>query len=213
MRSSVLGRPLHRIIAALAADGLDVAEGTLVGALQQVVPLLAPWAEAIEAHVAASGYVACATQTGWRVFADTPGKDGNRWWLWVFGTDEATVFAIGSLPQRRSARESAGHRPRAGRPRSWPPAGHLLAISTARTSRWPRSRASIRCGASPISDGTSCGPGAAHPDALGQWCHAWTQRFALLYRAHTALRAATTQTESESEAREQALAALPPGLR
>ena len=48
----VLGRPLHRIIAALAADGLDVAEGTLVGALQQVVPLLAPWAEAIEAHVA-----------------------------------------------------------------------------------------------------------------------------------------------------------------
>ena len=50
--------------------------------------------------------------------------------------------------------------------------------------------------------------GAAHPDALGQWCHAWTQRFALLYRAHTALRAATTQTEteSESEAREQALA-------
>ena len=50
--------------------------------------------------------------------------------------------------------------------------------------------------------------GAAHPDALGQWCHAWTQRFALLYRAHAALRAATTQTEteSESEAREQALA-------
>ena len=89
----VLGRPLHRIIAALAADGLDVAEGTLVGALQQVVPLLAPWAEAIEAHVAASGYVR-ADETGWRVFADTPGKDGNRWWLWVFGTDEATVFAI-----------------------------------------------------------------------------------------------------------------------
>ena len=75
----VLGRPLHRIIAALAADGLDVAEGTLVGALQQVVPLLAPWAEAIEAHVAASGYVR-ADETGWRVFAGTPGKDGNRWW-------------------------------------------------------------------------------------------------------------------------------------
>ena len=89
----VLGWPLHRIIAALAADGLDVAEGTLVGALQQVAPLLAPWAEAIEAHVAASGYVR-ADETGWRVFADTPGKDGNRWWLWVFGTDEATVFAM-----------------------------------------------------------------------------------------------------------------------
>ena len=52
--------------------------------------------------------------------------------------------------------------------------------------------------------------GAAHPDALGEWCHAWMQRFALLYRAHAALRAAMTQPPatigSESEAREQALA-------
>jgi transposase len=45
----VLGRPLHRIIAALAADGLDIAEGSLVGALAQIAPLLAPWARAIEA--------------------------------------------------------------------------------------------------------------------------------------------------------------------
>ena len=139
----VLGRPLHRIIAALAADGLDVAEGTLVGALQQVVPLLAPWAEAIEAHVAASGYVR-ADETGWRVFADTPGKDGNRWWLWVFGTDEATVFAMD--PSRSAEvpakvlgidREQAALEAAAGW--SSPP------ISTACTSRWPRSRASIRC--------------------------------------------------------------------
>jgi transposase len=37
----VLGRPLHRVIAALAADGLDVAGGTLAGALRQAAPLLA----------------------------------------------------------------------------------------------------------------------------------------------------------------------------
>ena len=55
--------------------------------------------------------------------------------------------------------------------------------------------------------------GAAHPDALGEWCHAWMQRFALLYRAHAALRAAMTQapgtgneTGSGSGEREQALA-------
>ena len=80
----VLGRPLHRIIAALTADGLEVAEGTLAGALQQIAPLLAPWAEAIEARVAASGYVR-ADETSWQVFADTPGKDGNRWWLTCIG--------------------------------------------------------------------------------------------------------------------------------
>ena len=46
----VLGRPVHRIVQALAADGLDVAAGTLCGALKQVAPLIAPWAAAIAAH-------------------------------------------------------------------------------------------------------------------------------------------------------------------
>ena len=41
----VLGRPVHRIVAALAADGFDVAPGTLCGALKQVAPLIAPWAD------------------------------------------------------------------------------------------------------------------------------------------------------------------------
>ncbi len=49
------------------------------------------------------------------------------------------------------------------------------------------------------------------PGVLGEWCHAWTQRFALLYRAHAALRAAMTQgpgsdSESQAVARESALA-------
>jgi transposase len=40
----VLGRPVHRIVQALAADGFDVAAGTLCGALKQIAPLIAPWA-------------------------------------------------------------------------------------------------------------------------------------------------------------------------
>jgi transposase len=50
---------------------------------------------------------------------------------------------------------------------------------------------------------------AAHPGELGEWCHAWTQRFALLYRAHHALRAAMTagaENENCSDTRERALA-------
>ena len=200
----VLGLPLHRIIAALAADGLDVAEGTLVGALQQVVPLLAPWAEAIEAHVAASGYVR-ADETGWRVFADTPGKDGNRWWLWVFGTDEATVFAMDPSRSAEVPAKVLG----IDREQAALEAGRRLVISSDFYGAY-QSLASIE-GIDPLWCFAHIRryflrAGAAHPDALGQWCHAWTQRFALLYRAHTALRAATTQTESESEAREQALA-------
>jgi transposase len=53
----VLGRPVHRIVAALAADGFDVAAGTLCGALKQIAPLIAPWAEAIAAHGRQAGHV------------------------------------------------------------------------------------------------------------------------------------------------------------
>ena len=37
--------------------GFDVASGTLVGALKQIAPLVAPWAEAIAAHGRQAGHV------------------------------------------------------------------------------------------------------------------------------------------------------------
>ena len=80
----VLGRPVHRIVQALAADGLDVAAGTLCGALKQVGPLIAPWAEAIAAHGRTAGHVH-ADETSWQVFEDIEDKDGHRWWLTCIG--------------------------------------------------------------------------------------------------------------------------------
>ena len=41
-----------------------------------------------------------------------------------------------------------------------------------------------RCGAGPIRR-YFLRAGAAHPEALGDWCDAWTERIAVLYRAHT----------------------------
>jgi transposase len=187
----VLGRPLHRIAAALAADGLDVAEGSLVGALRQIAPLPAPWARAIEAHVAAAGYVR-ADETSWQVFADTPGKDGNRWWLWVFLTDGASVSVMD--PSRSASVPAAVLG--TDREQAALEAGRRLIISSDFYGA---------CQSPATVDGI--GPvwcsarirryflraGAAHPGVLGEWCHAWTQRFALLYRAHAALRAAMAQ--------------------
>ncbi len=80
----VLGRPVHRIVQALAADGFDVAAGTLCGGLKQVAPLIAPWAAAIAAHGRAAGHVH-ADETSWQVFEDIEGKDGHRWWLTCIG--------------------------------------------------------------------------------------------------------------------------------
>ena len=63
----VLGLPVHRIVQALAADGLEVAAGTLCGALKQVAPLIAPWAETIAAHGRTAGHVH-ADETSRQVF-------------------------------------------------------------------------------------------------------------------------------------------------
>jgi transposase len=42
--------------------------------------------------------------------------------------------------------------------------------------------------------------GAAHPEALGEWCDAWTGRIAVLYRAHHALAATTPGTDAHQDA-------------
>ena len=79
----VLGLPVHRIARALAADGLDVAEGTISGALKAAADLLVPLEDAIGARNAEAVHVH-ADETSWRVFEQAEGKDGHRWWLWVF---------------------------------------------------------------------------------------------------------------------------------
>ena len=35
-----------------------------------------------------------ADETSWQVFEDIEDKDGHRWWLWVFVTDQTTVFVM-----------------------------------------------------------------------------------------------------------------------
>lgn len=89
----VLGLPVHRIVKALAAEGLDVAEGTVSGALKAVADLLAPLEEAIRARNAQAVHVH-ADETSWRVFERVEGKDGHRWWLWVFIADDTVVFRM-----------------------------------------------------------------------------------------------------------------------
>ena len=105
----------------------------------------------------------------------------------------------GHLPQRRGRRQSAGHRPGAdragGRPR--------LVIS----SDFHKAYQSLACidGVDPLWCWAHIRryflrAGAAHPEALGDWCDAWTERIAVLYRAHHALAAATPGTDAREDA-------------
>ena len=53
----VLGRPAHRIVAGLAHDGLDVAEGTLAGVFAACADLLAPLAALITERNSAAAHL------------------------------------------------------------------------------------------------------------------------------------------------------------
>ena len=194
----VLGRPVHRIVQALAADGLEVAPGTLCGALKQVAPLIAPWAEAIAAHGRTAGHVH-ADETSWQVFEDIEDKDGHRWWLWVFITSETTVFVMDTS---RSAGVAAGQLG-IDREQTALEAGRRLVIS----SDFHKAYQSLACinGVDPLWCWAHIRryflrAGAAHPEALGDWCDAWTERIAVLYRAHHALAAATPGTDAHADA-------------
>jgi transposase len=89
----VLGLPVHRITRALAAEGLDLAQGSVTGVLKAVADLLVPLEEAIVARNAQAVHVH-ADETSWRVFEQIEGKDGHRWWLWVFIAQDTVVFRM-----------------------------------------------------------------------------------------------------------------------
>ena len=89
----VLGRPAHPIVAALAHDGLDVAEGTLAGVFAACADLLAPLADQITQRNAAAAHLH-VDETRWQVYAAVQGKNSHRWWCWVFVGPDTTVFRV-----------------------------------------------------------------------------------------------------------------------
>jgi hypothetical protein len=95
-----------------------------------------------------------ADETTWRVYERPDGKDGYRWWLWVFLADDTVVF---TMDPTRSASVLDTHFGIDGPQRNCPRADGWSCppTSTSRISPWPGSRALIRCGAGPTSDDIS----------------------------------------------------------
>jgi len=195
----VLARPLERIVTALRAEGIEVAKGSLVGALRAVSSLLEPLDEAIRARNAAAAHLHI-DETSWQVFEDLEGKASHRWWLWVFVAADTVCFDIDptrsssvlerhlgvdfsakSLPQGRSLVVSS----------DFYTVYQSLACIEGVETLWCFShirRYFIRAG-------------DAHK-ALRPWRDAWLERFAALYRAHHALRAAEPQSPEHAVAAE-----------
>ena len=201
----VLGLPLHRIATALAAGGLDVAEGSLSGVLKEVHTLLAPLEQAIAARNAAAGHVH-ADETGWRVFERVEGKDGTRWWLWVFVAADTVVF---TMDPTRSAAVLDRHFG-IDRQQETLPEGRRLVLSTDFYTAY-QSLARVE-GVDPLWCWAHIRryfirAGDAHAQ-LAYWRDRWVERIADLYLAHRQLAAAEPASAAHTHATEAFDAAL-----
>jgi transposase len=189
----VLGRPAHRIVAALAHDGLELAEGTLAGVFAALSSLLAPLAEAISGRNSAAAHLH-VDETSWQVFAAVEGKDSHRWWCWVFVGPDTTVFHIAPSRSLVVLAEQLGIDTDA---EALPEGRALLLSSDFYTVYQSLGRIdgveSLWCWAHIRRYFVRAGD--AHPQ-LRAWAQAWVERIAALYGAHTAM--ATTEAGSSA---------------
>jgi transposase len=204
----VLGLPGHRIVKALAAEGLEVAESTVSGALKAVADLLVPLEEAIRARNATAVHVH-ADETSWRVFEQIEGKDGHRWWLWVFIAEDTVVLRMDPTRNTTVLERHFGIERTDGALAE----GRRLLLSTDFYTAY-QSLARMD-GVDPLWCWAHIRryfirAGDAHQQ-LRYWANAWVARISDLYLAHKTMAAAepTTEEYTLAQARfEQALTAI-----
>lgn len=90
---------------------LAVCEGTLTGIFKALLSLLEPLYRLLIEVSRRAGHWH-VDETGWLNFVCVPGKEGHRWWLWVF-VSEVVVFVLdpsrsGDVPLRYFGPEAKG---------------------------------------------------------------------------------------------------------
>jgi transposase len=86
-------QPVERLLASWKLTGLDVAASTVNAGLQRLQPLFMPIYQALQERNRLSAYQQ-ADETRWLVFVEKDGKQGYRWWLWVFNGEDTVVFVL-----------------------------------------------------------------------------------------------------------------------
>jgi transposase len=207
----VHGRPTHRIAAALAHDGLDLADGTLAGVLAACSDLLAPLATKISERNGAAAHLH-VDETRWQVYASVEGKDGHRWWCWVFAGPDTTVFTIAPSRSLKVLTAQLGvvlDADTGALPDALPGGRRLLLSSDFYAVYQSMGRMdgvdNLWCWAHIRRYFVRAGD--AHPD-LQAWTQAWLERIGALYRAHSALAAAASDSPQRAQAAAQFDAAL-----
>jgi len=106
-------RPTYRLLMDLRlTQGLDIAQGTVTGGLKRLVPLFELVYEAIIAKNRSDSRWH-ADETRWLVFVELEGKQGHKWYLWVFRSQTTVVYVLdpsrsASVPQAHFGEEAEG---------------------------------------------------------------------------------------------------------
>jgi transposase len=207
----VLGRPTHRIVAALAHDGLDLAEGTLAGVFAACSALLAPLAALISQRNSAAAHLH-VDETSWQVFAAVGGKDSHRWWCWVFVGPDTTVFTIAPSRSTKVLAEQLGidtDTDTLTLPDALPGGRQVLLSSDFYAVYQSMGRVdgvdTLWCWAHVRRYFVRARD--AHP-RLRPWADEWVARIGALYAAHTAITAAAPGSPEHTLATAQFAAAL-----
>ena len=103
-------RPLHRVAAWMAGQGLPVSPGTLANSLKRFVALFQPLADAILAHQNAAA-LRHADETTWRVQELGAEDRSSRAWLWTSVSSDAVSFHIDPSRSAEAALELFGDAP------------------------------------------------------------------------------------------------------
>jgi transposase len=98
-------RPTERLLSAWNLLGLGLAASTVAGGFERLTPLFEPLYKELQKRNRESAYQQ-ADETRWLVFVEWQGKEGHRWWLWVFVGEDTVVYV---LDPRRSHDVPEGH--------------------------------------------------------------------------------------------------------
>ncbi|ACV33545.1 transposase IS66 [Candidatus Accumulibacter phosphatis] len=87
------GQPTHRLLRDWSDYDLTLSPGTLTGGLRALAPLFEPLEDALRCRLQSENRWH-ADETRWMVFAETEGKIGHRWYLWVFHSESVIHFVL-----------------------------------------------------------------------------------------------------------------------
>jgi transposase len=93
MEKFLFQRPLYRIRAVLALQGLFVSQGTLTGGLKRLGEMVQPLYGRMLDRVRVAKHWHM-DETRWWLFYEAEGKHSHRWWLWVAVTREVCVYLL-----------------------------------------------------------------------------------------------------------------------